>query len=220
MQLIVGLGNSGKEYELTPHNLGFILVDYLDELLRNEKIPCESDSCCQGKGVKCEALTSSERDRVKSKRFEAVEFEVDFETEEWECHTHLGILKPLVFMNKSGEVVREVVRSLEAKGFDIGTDLLVVHDDLDLPFGELRLQRDRGSAGHNGVQSIIEALKSQEFSRLRVGIGRSKVGAEPVDYVLSRLSKDEQEALEGVKKVASKKIKQWLLALQGWTLRG
>jgi PTH1 family peptidyl-tRNA hydrolase len=103
------------------------------------------------------------------------------------------LAKPLTFMNLSGQAVRPLVSfyklSLE--------DILVIYDDLDLPLGTIRLRPEGGSGGHKGMRSIIEALGSQAFPRLRVGIGRPP-GNDAVSYVLSDFTADEQITLESV----------------------
>jgi PTH1 family peptidyl-tRNA hydrolase len=103
------------------------------------------------------------------------------------------LARPLIYMNLSGQAVRPLVSfyklSLE--------DILVIHDDLDLPLGTTRLRPEGGSGGHKGMRSIIEALGSQAFPRLRVGIGRPP-GNDAVSYVLSDFTADEQITLESV----------------------
>jgi len=103
------------------------------------------------------------------------------------------LARPLTYMNHSGQAVRPLVSfyklSLE--------DILVIHDDLDLPLGTTRLRPEGGSGGHKGMRSIIEALGSQAFPRLRVGIGRPP-GNDAVSYVLSDFTADEQITLESV----------------------
>jgi PTH1 family peptidyl-tRNA hydrolase len=103
------------------------------------------------------------------------------------------LARPLTYMNLSGQAVRPLVSfyklSLE--------DILVIHDDLDLPLGTTRLRPEGGSGGHKGMRSIIEALGSQAFPRLRVGIGRPP-GNDAVSYVLSDFTADEQITLESV----------------------
>ena len=90
------------------------------------------------------------------------------------------LAKPMTFMNRSGEAVRRLVDF-----FNAGTeDLIVVHDDLDLPFGRLRFKRRGGDGGHQGVRSIIEATGQNTFLRLKVGIGRPPRGMEAAEYVL------------------------------------
>jgi PTH1 family peptidyl-tRNA hydrolase len=103
------------------------------------------------------------------------------------------LAKPLTYMNLSGQAVRQLASfyklSLE--------DILVIYDDLDLPLGTIRLRPEGGPGGHKGMRSIIEALGSQAFPRLRVGIGRPP-GNDAVSYVLSDFTADEQITLEGV----------------------
>lgn len=103
------------------------------------------------------------------------------------------LVKPLTYMNLSGQAVGQLVSfyklSLE--------DILVIYDDLDLPLGTIRLRPEGGSGGHKGMRSIIEALGSQAFPRLRVGIGRPP-GNDTVSYVLSDFSAEEQITLESV----------------------
>lgn len=101
------------------------------------------------------------------------------------------LAKPITFVNESGWAVR----GLMAHYGYTPQDILVVHDDLDLPWQKLRLRRGGSAAGHKGVQSIIDALGTEEFPRLRVGIGRPPVGEEVVDYVLSDFSAEEQAAM-------------------------
>jgi PTH1 family peptidyl-tRNA hydrolase len=102
------------------------------------------------------------------------------------------LAKPQGFMNTSGGPVSSLVRF-----FQVPLDhLIVVHDDLDIPLGTLRLRGSGGSAGHRGMQSIISRLGSQEFPRLRIGIGRPPGRMDPADYVLKDFSESEHELLE------------------------
>jgi PTH1 family peptidyl-tRNA hydrolase len=104
------------------------------------------------------------------------------------------LAKPMTFVNESGWAVR----GLMARHSYGPSDILVVHDDLDLPQGRIRLRPQGSAAGHKGVQSIIDALATTEFARLRVGIGRPPAGVEVVDYVLSDFSEDELAAMTTV----------------------
>ena len=97
------------------------------------------------------------------------------------------LLKPMKYMNISGAPVRAALRHADA---DPAVDLLVVADDVDLPLGKVRLRRGGSAGGHNGLRDIIAALGSNEFNRLRVGIGRA---GETVDHVLSTFKKDERD---------------------------
>ena len=137
MKLIIGLGNPGKEYEKTRHNVGFAVVDTLAKELgfsnwKTEK-RLESEVC---------------RGFIAS------------------CCEDVILAKPQTFMNKSGDSIKK----LTTYYLLLTTDLLVVHDDLDLPLGTLRLSHGSGAAGHKGVQSIIDALGTKDFWRLRVGV--------------------------------------------------
>jgi len=105
-----------------------------------------------------------------------------------------GLLEPETWMNRSG---RAVVAALDAHPLDPAQDLLVVYDDLDLPFGRLRLRPGGGAGGHNGLGDVQERLGRNDFPRLRFGIGRPPVGVDPVDYVLAPWAADEAAALDG-----------------------
>lgn len=115
------------------------------------------------------------------------------------------LYKPSSFMNECGPEIAEKLRFYKL-GF---SDLLVIHDDLDLPFGELRLQHDRSSAGHHGVDSVISTLGTNSFWRLRIGIGSR--GEIPGDqFVLERFSKVEEKQLDLLVKEAVTKVQTWL----------
>ena len=101
------------------------------------------------------------------------------------------LVKPVTFMNRSGDAVGPLVAQT---GLELGR-VVVVHDDLDLPFGRLRIRLRGGHGGHNGVRSVIEALASREFVRLRLGIGRPAEADNVVDHVLSRFSSNEESVL-------------------------
>jgi PTH1 family peptidyl-tRNA hydrolase len=147
VKLIVGLGNPGKKYQWTRHNLGFRVVDWI-AASRGIQIGVET----------CDALIG-----------------------EWsEKGERIVLAKPQTYMNRSGESVRELLGE-----FHVTPDnLVVVYDDLDLPFGRIRI-RTRGSAGgHLGLASILQSLAGAPFARVRVGIGRPPEGVEAADYVL------------------------------------
>jgi PTH1 family peptidyl-tRNA hydrolase len=134
-----------------------------------------------------------------------------------------ALVKPQTYMNHSGRAVRAIVRYFAASALepeatavaglrepaDLSRQLLVIFDDLDLPLGKLRF-RDRGSSGgHRGVASVIEALGTDRFSRLRVGIGR-EVGTEAADYVLETVGGDDEERLLEAAAHAAKTLPAWL----------
>lgn len=112
---------------------------------------------------------------------------------------------PYVFMNESGRVVRAALDY-----YKIPSDaLLVVHDDIDLPFGRLRLQVAGGSGGHNGIRSVESALGTKEFSRLKIGVGRPPGSQDPADYVLRPFSKSERPEVDVVVEDAADVVVRW-----------
>jgi peptidyl-tRNA hydrolase, PTH1 family len=160
MKLIVGLGNPGREYRDTRHNVGFMVAD---EIAKRHHLAF--------------AMAPSQvPDAFVAKKFGA---------------PSLMVAKPLTFMNNSGDAVAALTRYYDVP-FD---DLLVVVDEVALPFGRLRA-RARGSAGgHNGLKSMIARLGTTEFPRLRLGVGRGDARRDLADHVLSRFEADEQSAL-------------------------
>jgi PTH1 family peptidyl-tRNA hydrolase len=117
------------------------------------------------------------------------------------------LVKPMRFMNLSGGVVKAAMRQTEATFAD---DLLVVADDVDLPLGRIRLRREGSAGGHNGLRDIIAAFGSNEFQRLRVGIGRSGSTRETVDHVLSTFRGDERELAAEAIATAADAVELWL----------
>ncbi len=105
----------------------------------------------------------------------------------------VALLAPETFMNRSGEAVAEAVVELGIA--DVAADLLVLFDDVDLPFGRLRLRASGGAGGHRGLADVIERLARRDFARLRFGVGRPPDGADTADHVLESFSADEQALL-------------------------
>ncbi|TME34487.1 MAG: aminoacyl-tRNA hydrolase [Chloroflexi bacterium] len=114
------------------------------------------------------------------------------------------LVKPMKYMNVSGVPVRTALRRADA---DAASELLVIADDVDLPLGKIRLRRGGSAGGHNGLRDIIAALGSNEFNRLRVGIGRA---GETVDHVLSTFKKDEREIATEAIATAADAAELWL----------
>jgi PTH1 family peptidyl-tRNA hydrolase len=115
-------------------------------------------------------------------------------------------LVPTTFMNESGSAVRAAV---DYFGVDLAR-LLVVHDDIDLPFGRLRLQVNGGSGGHNGVRSLEKALATPEFSRLKLGVGRPPGSSDAADFVLRQFTKAERDQVEVIFEEAADVVEKWL----------
>lgn len=160
VKLIVGLGNPGREYRETRHNVGFMVVD---EIARRHQLTF--------------AMAPSQvPDAFVVKKF---------------CADPYLLAKPLTFMNRSGAAVGSLARYYDV----VPADLLVVYDDIDLPFGRLRA-RPRGSAGtHNGMRSVVDHIGT-DFPRLRLGVGRGDARRDLADHVLSTFEAGERADLE------------------------
>ena len=167
VKLIVGLGNPGKQYAATRHNIGFMVVDYLAEKL----------------GVKV--------DKIK---FKSVLGEGFAGTEK------IVLAKPQTYMNLSGQALLDIVQWYKLDP----QDLLVIYDDLDLPVGKLRLRMKGSAGGHNGMKSIIYLIQSDDFPRLRIGIGRPlNENIETVNHVLGKFDEEDSKIMgEAVAKAA------------------
>jgi PTH1 family peptidyl-tRNA hydrolase len=161
MHLIVGLGNPGKEYAATRHNVGWMVVDALAEKYGF------SPWVKKHKGLVATGKIGDEA---------------------------IVLLKPQTWMNVSGDSVQPAAKFYKIKPANI----LVIHDDIDLAFLDLRHKTGGGDAGHNGLKSITQAL-GPEYRRLRIGVGRPAYG-DVADYVLQKFSKAEAERLGGVLK--------------------
>jgi PTH1 family peptidyl-tRNA hydrolase len=170
MKLIIGLGNPGDKYKYTRHNAGFLALDHL-----------------------------ADKNNWKwefNKKFNA-EIIKDGDT---------IFVKPQTFMNNSGQSVSAAISYykllpkkfglIREKDTDLSEILTVIHDDLDIPLGTHKISIDSRAAGHNGVQSIINHLKTKNFKRIRIGIKNVKPEQMPVaSYVLQKFSEDELEVI-------------------------
>jgi PTH1 family peptidyl-tRNA hydrolase len=171
MRMIIGLGNPGREYAETRHNIGFIV---LRELARRYNPPAPKS------------------------RFRAEISEFFLGTEK------VVLVAPQTFMNASGVSVQQAINWYKLE-ID---DALVVYDDLDLPFGQLRFRANGSAGGHNGIKSIIEQLGASDFPRLKVGIGRGPGTA--VAHVLSRFNPEETASLPEVVGRATDAVELWI----------
>ncbi|MBU0951300.1 MAG: aminoacyl-tRNA hydrolase [Elusimicrobia bacterium] len=156
IELIVGLGNPGQEYEFTRHNLGFIVIDKIAANL----------------GLKFRVSKSLEAEITPLAQPEK-----------------LYLLKPMTYMNLSGTSVLKVMKkyAIEPK------NILIVSDDFSLPLGKLRIRLQGSSGGHNGIESIVSALGTNDFPRLRLGIGPlPNTYSDSKDFVLSRFKTEEK----------------------------
>ena len=160
MKLIIGLGNPGKHYIATRHNIGFLALDTLQKTFGGQTF--------QNKA-----------------RFHA-------EVAECFITSHrVQLIKPQTFMNRSGETVASMLRFYKLSHKDI----IVLHDDIDLLWGKLKYTNDSRSAGHRGVQNIIDSLGTQKFSRLRIGMGPRPENIPTEKFVLAPFTKQEVQDL-------------------------
>ena len=167
MILIVGLGNPGKQYEQTRHNIGFDVIDYMANKYNID---------------------------VNREKFKGICGEGFIENKK------VILLKPLTYMNLSGESIRELANFYKLEDDEI----IVVYDDISLDIGRLRI-REKGSAGgHNGIKSIIQNLGGDKFPRVKVGVGQPKDNL--VNHVLGKFSKEDSEHIEKVIPVVSDAI--------------
>ena len=165
MKLVVGLGNPGKDYENTRHNIGFMV---LDGILKDVKW---------------------------KEKFDGLYYKDD----------DVVYLKPLTYMNVSGFAVEKA-----ANFFKIDPeDILIIQDDLDLPFNTYKLKRNSTAGGHNGIKSIIACLGTDSFLRLKIGIAHDR-SVDTKDYVLSKFSKQNIEDLNKNFKLYEEIIKYFI----------
>jgi PTH1 family peptidyl-tRNA hydrolase len=161
IQLIVGLGNPGQQYEKTRHNAGFW---FIDTIARVHGISLKSDHKFHGQVGKGQINNE----------------------EVW-------LLKPMTFMNKSGQGIAALARFYKIDAENI----LIAHDELDLPPGIVRLKKGGGHGGHNGLRDTVDQLGTKEFQRLRLGIGHPGHASQVTGYVLGKASGSEQQLIEG-----------------------
>ncbi len=161
MKLIVGLGNPGKEYTYSRHNIGFMVINRL----------------------------AKAHDIILQKK----SFKSRWETGKISRHKVI-LAKPHTFMNLSGEAVNAFSRFYKI----VPKDIIVIHDDIDINFGSLKIKTKGGSGGHQGINSIITHLKEDNFIRVRVGVGRPFSDLDPSDFVLHPFHEKEKKELKEV----------------------
>ena len=175
--MIVGLGNPGAKYALTRHNVGFQCID---RFARRHAI---SGGRVQNRAMTIDAWIKRGDERAK-----------------------VIFVKPMTYMNASGESVAPLARYYHVEPADI----LVIHDDLDLDMGKLRLRRDGSSGGQNGIKSIAQQLGTQEFHRAKVGIGRPPGRMDPAAYVLQDFTTMEEELFGPLREKVCDALECWL----------
>jgi PTH1 family peptidyl-tRNA hydrolase len=179
VKLIVGLGNPGRSYAATRHNVGWWVLDHLADVWRFSPWKRDFQSEVTGGSV---------------------------------AGHDVRLLKPQTYMNLSGHALAPYLRDGRVA---VKTDLLVVVDDVALPVGRLRLRAEGSSGGHNGLESIEDAIGDRAYSRLRIGVGpradrqRTSILS---DYVLDRMGKEEREVIESLLPTFTDAIETWISA--------
>jgi len=178
MILVAGLGNPGKKYRNTRHNIGFRI---LDEFQKENNFPTFK-------------LVRKFNSLISKREFSSKE---------------ILLAKPQTFMNNSGKAIKLLIRNKKAMAkLTRIENLWVVHDDIDLPLGKIRISKARGSAGHKGVESIIRELGTKNFVRIRIGIQpKSGKPRNPEKFVLQNFTKKEEKILKEVIKKTSQALK-------------
>lgn len=173
MILIVGLGNPGKRFQKTRHNLGFQIVD---ELKRKNNFP----------------------DFMLKKKLNSLITEKKFDNQK------VILTKPQTFMNNSGLAVKSLIHfyKITPPG-----RVVIIHDDIDLPLGKIKIIKNRGAAGHKGVESIIRALRTKDFIRCRLGIQPKNGKPKRIEnFVLQKFTKKEEELIKKILKTGRKAL--------------
>lgn len=168
MFLIAGLGNPGREYENTRHNIGYMLIDALAGKY-GISVRDIKNKALTGKGII--------------------------------CGQKVILIKPLTYMNLSGESIGPLAAYYKA---DPETEVLVVSDDISLPPGLIRVRKKGSAGGHNGLKNIILHLGTENFQRVRIGVGEKPKGYDLADYVLGHFDRQEQPLIrEGIEKAVT-----------------
>ena len=175
-KIIVGLGNPGIKYAKTRHNAGWLILDHLINELQKE---------------------TNQTITWRIKRDWLAEIaEID----------NILLVKPQTMMNNSGQAVRAILDYYDLIVADLSNRLLVIHDELDLPSGTVRWSSNSRSAGHNGVESIIDHLGTQNFIRYRIGIQPIEPPTDTIAYVLKNFSASELKNLQNIDLTEIKKF--------------
>jgi PTH1 family peptidyl-tRNA hydrolase len=178
MILIIGLGNPGLKFKNTRHNLGFRIVE---EFAKKNNFPDFKFSRLRPPGFGGQA-----------KKINSLISETNIDNQK------IILAKPQTFMNESGQAVKLFTRTYKLEA----NNLIIVHDDIDLDLGKIKIVKNRGPAGHKGVQSIINALGTKDFIRVRIGIkpinNKQKTINKIENFVLKKFNKEEEKNLKGI----------------------
>ncbi len=161
MKIVIGLGNPGKEYEKTRHNLGFMAIDKISEKWGYNVNKSKFN------GVMGEGIHNGEK---------------------------ILLVKPQTFMNLSGNCVKEIIDFYKL----LPEDLIVIYDDIDIEFGKIRIRPNGNPGTHNGMRNITDMIQSNNFCRIRIGMGKPRENQELYNFVLSEFNKEEMNIVNEV----------------------
>jgi PTH1 family peptidyl-tRNA hydrolase len=184
MKLIIGLGNPGEQYKNTRHNTGFEFADKLQKIWNFPAFELNNnfDAVITISNIIIPRPLAGEGAPVETGAGEGE-------------NNRIVLAKPQTFMNLSGEAVQKMLAFYKLTPDDI----IVIHDDLDIDLGSFKIATDSSSAGHNGVQDIIDKLGTQKFKRIRIGIKNPESEKIPAEsYVLQKFTEEEKEKIEGL----------------------
>ncbi|MCX7698726.1 MAG: aminoacyl-tRNA hydrolase [Candidatus Goldbacteria bacterium] len=173
MKLIAGLGNKGKEYNNTRHNIGFIFLDYFADKAK---------------------IQFNDKNKLAIYTLKNISGE------------RIIFIKPQTYMNLSGQAIKFF---MDRYKINI-SDILVIHDDIDLNLAKIKIKKGGSDAGHNGIKSIIQEVGDGNFCRIRIGIGRPKEKGCEADFVLAKFSDEEKNELEKKFPIIENFIYNWI----------
>jgi peptidyl-tRNA hydrolase, PTH1 family len=180
MKLVVGLGNPGRQYVATRHNVGFEVIDRL--------------------AAKFGWMSAGDFDRLAKNKFEALMYDGLAGSEK------LVLLKPMTYMNLSGQSVQAAMAFYQVEPADV----MIVLDDVALPVGKIRIRAGGSSGGHNGLKDIERALGTDKYPRLRIGIDAPPPRVPQRDYVLGRFPEEQKSVIEQTYARACDAIVTWI----------
>ena len=191
LKMIVGLGNPGPEYTKNRHNIGFQCVELLARRHSLDAGKMQNRAMITQGFIRKNSKTSlpGSGDAIQTLQQQKV-----------------LLVKPLTFMNLSGEAVGQLARFYQLEP----SDVIVIHDDLDLASGKLRLRMGGSSGGQNGIKSIIQHLGTPDFARVKVGIGRPPGRMDAAAYVLQNFSSEEEENFAILRQTVCDAVECWL----------
>jgi aminoacyl-tRNA hydrolase len=236
IKLIVGLGNPGASYEATRHNIGFAILEELchyfkqklekekkfdaqfcifehefsytlQETIKEQVVELVKNPISQEEHELQEQKKNLEQRKAYQEKIEKLSYVKKKIKTQKTKKQKLIFAKPQSFMNNSGKSIAKIMNFYKLTS----KNLLLIHDDVSLDFGKLKLSINRGAGGQHGVEDTIAQIGSKDFARLKYGVGPDPGGAQRAQYVLSKFAKKDQELLSSTNAKALELITAWIL---------